>query len=162
MNFRQHIILLATLLTTWFLLSGHTAALLIGLGLLSCAISQIIYHRVRAETGLTGISLAPLSLVRYTGWLLVEIVKSNFAVIRAIVSSRDISPEIFEVETADLNETGQIIYANSITLTPGTVSTDLTEGKIQVHGLLEGAESSFSDNRMLTQVQKLVSGQNRL
>ena len=158
MNFRHHVILLTILLTTWFLLSGHTTALLIGLGLLSCVICQAVYHRVRTETGLTGISLAPLSLIRYTGWLLIEIVKSNFAIIRAIVSGRDISPKIFEVETSTLNELGQVIYANSITLTPGTVSTDVTEGKIQVHGLLAGAESSFSDNRMLAQVRKLVSG----
>ena len=156
MNFRHHIILLTVLLTTWFLLSGHTTALLIGLGLLSCVICQAVYHRVRTETGLTGISLAPLSLIRYTGWLLIEIVKSNFAVIRAIVSGRDISPKIFEVETLNLNELGQVIYANSITLTPGTVSTEISEGKIKVHGLLAGAENSLADNRMQAQVQKLV------
>ena len=158
MNFRHHIILLTVLLTTWFLLSGHTTALLIGLGLLSCVICQAVYHRVRTETGLTGISLAPLSLIRYTGWLLIEIVKSNFAVIRAIVSGRDISPKIFEVETLNLNELGQVIYANSITLTPGTVSTEISEGKIKVHGLLADAENSLADNRMQAQVQKLVSG----
>ncbi len=160
MNVRQHIFLLVVLLATWTLLSGHSheSALLAGLGLLSCVICQVIYHRVRTGTGLTGIPLAPLPLTRYTGWLLVEIVQSNFAVIRAIVSGRDVSPQIFEVETPGLNETGQVIYANSITLTPGTVSTDLTEGKIQVHGLLKGAESGFADNRMLTQVRKLVSG----
>ncbi len=160
MNFRHHITLLTVLLTTWFLLSGlsHTSGLLFGLGLLSCVICLIIYHRIHTETGLTALSLAPLPLLRYTGWLLLEIVKSNFVVIRAIVTGQRISPQIFEVETSTLDELGQVIYANSITLTPGTVSTDVTEGKIQVHGLLEDAEGSFSDNRMLERVRKLVSG----
>ena len=159
MSFRHHIILFAVLLATWFLLSGysHTSGLLFGLGLLSCVICQVIYHRVRTETTLNDISLTPLSLVRYNGWLLIEIVKSNFAVIRAIVTGQNISPQIFELETPGLDETGQVIYANSITLTPGTVSMDVTEGKIQVHGILKGAERSFADNRMLTQVRKLVS-----
>ncbi len=157
MSFRHHIILFVGLLATWFLLSGHTSGLLVGLGLLSCVLCQAVYHRVRTETGLTGISLAPLPLLRYTGWLLIEIAKSNFVVVRAIVSGRNISPEIFEVETSDLNELGQVIYANSITLTPGTVSTDVTEGKIQVHGLFEDADNSFADHRMLDRVRKLVS-----
>ena len=158
MNFRQHIILLTVLVATWFLLSGHYTALLIVLGLLSCAICQAVYHRIRTNTGLTGISLNPLLLMKYIGWLLIEIVKSNIAVISAIVSGRDISPKIFEVETFNLNELGQVIYANSITLTPGTVSTKISEGKIQVHGLLAGAENSLADNRMQAQVQKLVTG----
>ena len=158
MTIRHHILLLTVLVATWFLLSGHYTALLTVLGLLSCAICQAVYHRIRVDTGLTGISLNPLLLIKYTGWLLTEIVKSNFAVISAIASGRDISPQIFEVETSTLNELGQVIYANSITLTPGTVSTDVTEGKIQVHGLLKGAESGFTDNRMLAQVRKLVSG----
>ena len=158
MTIRHHILLLMVLVATWFLLSGHYTALLTVLGLLSCAICQAVYHRIRTDTGLTRISLNPLLLIKYIGWLLVEIVKSNIAVISAIVSGRDISPKIFEVETLNLNELGQVIYANSITLTPGTVSTKITEGKIQVHGLLAGAENRLADNRMQAQVQKLVSG----
>ena len=158
MTIRHHILLLMVLVATWFLLSGHYTALLTVLGLLSCAICQAVYHRIRTDTGLTRISLNPLLLIKYIGWLLTVIVKSNIAVISAIVSGRDISPKIFEVETLNLNELGQVIYANSITLTPGTVSTKITEGKIQVHGLLAGAENSLADNRMQAQVQKLVAG----
>ncbi len=158
MTVRHHIALLAILLTTWLLLSGYTKALLIGLGLLSCLVCQAIYHRIRIESGLAGLSLAALPWMRYIAWLLIEIVKSNFVVMRAIVSGRGISPKMFDVPASDLNEPGQVIYANSITLTPGTVSVDVMEGKIRVHGLLKGSKSGFSDNRMRTRVGKLVSG----
>ena len=157
MNFRYHMILLATLLATWFLLSGYTRALLLGLGLLSCIFCHAVYHRIRAETGLGAIALAPMPLARYTAWLLLEIVKSNISVIRAIVSGRNLCPRIFDIPTSNLNELGQVIYANSITLTPGTVSTQVAEGKIRVHGLLKGAESGLADNRMRTRVEQLVS-----
>lgn len=157
MNLRHHIRLIIILAAVWLLLSGHYTVLLIGLGSLSCAICGVLYHRISTESKLSGISLDPLPLAKYTVWLLIEIIKSNLAVIRAILSGENISPKIFEVETSNLDEPGQVIYANSITLTPGTVSTDISEGKIQVHGLLAGAEDSFADNEMRARIQKLIS-----
>ena len=63
----------------------------------------------------------------------------------------DISPRIIRVRASQQTELAQVIYANSITLTPGTVSVDLRDGEVLVHALhaeaAEGVESGEMDRR---------------
>src|SRR3546814_8150937 len=79
----------------------------------------------------------------YWPWLLLEIVKSNIDVARRILDpALPISPTMIRVKASQKTELGRVIYANSITLTPGTVSVQLADGTIEVHSLTaEGAES---------------------
>ena len=155
MPIRHHILLLVILFLLWLLLSGHYGMLLLGLGLVSCVIALLIYRKVFMIENLARISINPFGLVKYTGWLLLEIVRSNIDVLKAIISRKNIAPDLFNLNAKDLSETGQVIYANSITLTPGTVSAELEDGVIRVHALLDGAESGFADNEMHSRVKAL-------
>jgi multicomponent Na+:H+ antiporter subunit E len=78
----------------------------------------------------------------YWPWLLWEIVKSGWDVTKRILHPRlPISPCMVRVPTSQATDVGRVIYANSITLTPGTISLELTDGEILVHALTrEGAE----------------------
>ena len=85
----------------------------------------------------------PLAALRYLGWLTLEVIRSNLDVSRRVLSPRlPISPTLVWVPASQKTELGRVIFANSITLTPGTVSIDVQENEIEVHALSrEGAEA---------------------
>jgi len=75
--------------------------------------------------------------VIYLGWLFVEIVKANVAVVRAVLSpDMAVSPTLTRIPTPQKTDVGKVMFANSITLTPGTVSVDVQDDHILVHALL--------------------------
>jgi multicomponent Na+:H+ antiporter subunit E len=155
MQYGRHLIILAILGLVWCLLSGHYTALLLGFGVFSCVVSVWLYHRV-VEGKLQWITLvSPLEHVRYIFWLVIEICKSNIDVIRAIFNPSRIEPQFFEVDTGDLDEIGKVVYANSITLTPGTVTTRLRGNKIQAHGLTLASKEALQGNEMRDRVARL-------
>jgi len=79
---------------------------------------------------------APLTL-GYFVWLFVEIIKANIAVVRAVLSPElAVSPTLTRIPTPQKTDIGKVMFANSITLTPGTVSVDIQDDHILVHALL--------------------------
>lgn len=128
----------------WLLLSGHYVPLLFGLGALSALLVVTIALRmdVLDHEG-HPIHLTPKALV-YWPWLLWLIVKSNIDVARRIVSPRmPISPTIIRLKASQKTELGKVIYANSITLTPGTVSINVENNQIKVHALTKEAAAAL-------------------
>ena len=87
------------------------------------------------------------ALCRYI-WLLVkEIVKANLTVCRMILTRREVmEPAIVRVHTDLKTKTAKVMLANSITLTPGTITVSLTGQELLVHcldkSLAEGKEDS--------------------
>lgn len=83
----------------------------------------------------------PLNIITFTlpiylVWLAKEVVVANIAVARCVwVGKESISPRTITVTASQKSDLGIVIYANSITLTPGTVSIDLEGNKILVHAL---------------------------
>ena len=75
-----------------------------------------------------------IGLPRYFLWLFKEILMSNYATAKVILSDRA-DPEIFETPASQTSEAGIATYANSITLTPGTVTVDIGKGHFLVHAL---------------------------
>lgn len=155
--FSRYLPLFLILTAGWCLLSGHYNILLLSLGLVSCGLSMLIYHRVSGGR-ITWIGFAsPWGHVKYVCWLLVEIVKSSIEVMRLIVNPSSIDPQFVELDCAELDETGKVIYANSITLTPGTVTTELSGNQLHIHGLTAEARSALQGGNMLSKVEKLGS-----
>ena len=78
----------------------------------------------------------PQTLV-YFRWLFGEIIKANIAVVRAVLSPNlTVSPTLVRIPTPQKTDIGKVMFANSITLTPGTVSVDVQDDHILVHALL--------------------------
>jgi multicomponent Na+:H+ antiporter subunit E len=74
----------------------------------------------------------------YFPWLAKEIVKANLTVIRACVKADlDIAPALVKVKTICKSDLAKVTFANSITLTPGTVTVEIEGDKLLVHGLYE-------------------------
>lgn len=79
----------------------------------------------------------------YIPWLFKEIVKANMAVVKAVLSpNMEISPTLVHVKMEHETDLGRTIFANSITLTPGTISVHMEDGEILVHALLEEMTSA--------------------
>jgi multicomponent Na+:H+ antiporter subunit E len=138
----------------WLLLSGYfTEPLLLGLGVASVLFVVFIAYRMQVfDPEGHPVHLILRALV-YWPWLLKEIVLANIDVAKAIVSSpMAIAPTVFTVTGSQRSELGRVIYANSITLTPGTVTIDLVDDKLTVHALtpagLEGVKSGVMDRRI--------------
>jgi multicomponent Na+:H+ antiporter subunit E len=142
------------LFALWLVLSGHTEAWMLGLGAGSAALVVWIARRLDAVDR----EGHPLHLawrgMSYWPWLLVEIVKANLDVARTILSSpAAVDPCVFRVKAGQGDELGRVVYGNSITLTPGTVTMDIeSDGWLTIHALnrsaREGLESGEMDRRV--------------
>lgn len=74
----------------------------------------------------------------YFIWLGKEIVKANVQVVKAVLSPEmEISPTLVKIPSRPKTEMGKTMFGNSITLTPGTVTVEMSEDEILVHALLE-------------------------
>ena len=100
----------------------------------------------------------PLGLrtLLYLPWLLWQILKSNIEVSRIILSPKlPISPRLLKVQSTQQTKTGEVLYANSITLTPGTISLDVQDHTILVHALTEASAKGVEQGDMDLRVSQL-------
>ncbi len=133
--------LIVLLFLFWVVLSGFFTPFLLGVGLVSAlAIAWFAARMEVVDHEGHPIHLGPAALT-YWPWLAVEIVKSAWDVTK-VVLSREIAvkPSLVRTPTTQKTAVGVAVYANSITLTPGTISIDVKHGEILVHALTqEGA-----------------------
>ncbi len=141
------------LFTFWVLLSGHYTPLLLSLGVLSSALVVFIAMRMDVVDH-EGI---PLHLGGrfwiYLPWLLKEIFRANVNVAKIILTpSLPISPILVKYRATQKTDIGRALYANSITLTPGTITTGVEGQMLEVHSLtwvdVDGREQDEMDRRV--------------
>jgi multicomponent Na+:H+ antiporter subunit E len=144
----------------WLVLSGHYTFLLLALGALSVALVCWVSWRAGfPEREAVALPLSP-GLPRYAVWLAKEVLVSAVAVVRKVWSPRPAVRPVVETTPADdLSVLSQVVYANSITLTPGTLSLDVDADRIEVHGLDAGDVETLRAGRMLREVRKLEGQQ---
>jgi multicomponent Na+:H+ antiporter subunit E len=144
----------------WLLLSGHITAQFLLLGAVSCALVMWLSARMRLGPR-TSVSAPhpsaphPWRTIKYVAWLGREIFLSNLKVAKMILDpSLPIRPVLFRAPTGQKTDFGRVIFANSITLTPGTISVEIPgDGShILVHSLHEdfswNSESCDMDTRI--------------
>jgi len=140
----------------WLLLSGFFKTLLISLGLASVIAVVWIAHRMDVIDHEGHPIHLTLRALLYWPWLIVEIIKANIDVARAIVRRRmPVNPSVIEVKATQETELGQVIYANSITLTPGTVTIDIDKDIMIVHALTRNAAEALESGDMDRRVTAL-------
>lgn len=137
--FRFGIILTAALMVTWWVLSGFglSKPLLVILGAISIGLVVLITVRMKILDRETAPYLTVPQTLSYFRWLFVEIVKANVAVVRQIASpDLEVSPTMTKIPLKGKTDLSKTMFANSITLTPGTVSLSMESDHILVHALL--------------------------
>jgi multicomponent Na+:H+ antiporter subunit E len=131
------------------LLSGHYTPLLLGLG----GVSTLLVVAISLRMDVVDHEGHPLHLglriLWYWPWLMVQVLRANVDVARRVLSpSLPISPRMFKVRATQRTDLGRVIYANSITLTPGTVSVELEGSVILVHALTAEAAEDLREGTM--------------
>jgi multicomponent Na+:H+ antiporter subunit E len=143
----------------WLLLSGFFEPFLMAAGLGSAIAVVCFAHRMN----LIDREGHPVHLwwraLGYWPWLFKEIVKSAWDVSRIILSPRlPITPELLTVKTSQKTTVGVVTYANSITLTPGTISVEVLPGEIVVHALTHAGADGLREGEMDRRVARFEGG----
>jgi multicomponent Na+:H+ antiporter subunit E len=134
--------LLIALFILWLLWSGYFSGLMLAFGAFSCILVVIVCRRMHIADREGQPFHLTLKIFLYLLWLIKEIVKANLNVAFRILSpTMPIDPVVVRFKPSQKTDLGRVILANSITLTPGTI-TVLAEGEeITVHAI---------DRRMMT------------
>ena len=142
----------------WLLLSGHYTPWLVGAG----AVTSVGLALAGRRFGFCDEEGHPIEFLvpalRYWPWLAVEICKSSLDVARIIVDPKlPISPQWFEVKIGPRTPVGVATYANSITLTPGTITVgvDREHDSFRVHALTAAGADGVRTGEMDSRVVRL-------
>jgi len=150
---KHTISLFLTLVAFWLLNSGHYSLLITSLGLASIALVLVITHKMDVVDNESQPVYLSTKIFGYYMWLIKEIIKANITVVKHIwLGVNSISPTLKTIKISQKTDMGKVIYANSITLTPGTVAIDLVDNEIIVHALIykdiESLEIGEMDRRV--------------
>ncbi len=135
---RHTLTLFITLTIFWLLNSGHNTVLMTWLGFISIVFVLYVAHKMDVVDHESQPIHLSLKLPSYFLWLFKELVLSNVAVVKSIwLGNSSISPRLTTIKLSQKTDIGKVIYANSITITPGTVTVDLIGDRIMVHALFK-------------------------
>lgn len=140
----------------WLLNSGHYTPLILSLGAASVALVVWIAHIMDVIDEETQPLHITFRFPGYLLWLLIELIKSNVDVVKRIwLGPSSISPTVATLKISQTTDVGKVIYANSITLTPGTLTIDLTDDTVTIHALSAESVESLQNGDMDRRVKRL-------
>ncbi|VAW74367.1 Na(+) H(+) antiporter subunit E [hydrothermal vent metagenome] len=141
----------------WLLLSGHYNILLLCFGLLSTLITLYLSSRLSIIDHEGHPVHLTWRILKYLPWLLGKIISSNIDVARRILSPKvSINPTHSWIDCQQTTDLGKVIYANSITLTPGTIAINIADNKIEIHALTSEAIADLQTGEMDFKVSGLI------
>lgn len=149
-----HLVSMAVLMFAfWLLLSGNTEVKFLTYGVLTAIIASWASYPLLLipNAGQTKkyfiFGINPFKLVYYFFWLMWQLILANIDVIQATVRPElEINPCVVKFRYVADNPMAAVILANSITLTPGTVTMNVTQdGLFEVHALTDGAADGLED-----------------
>lgn len=148
------LLLAVWLLSLWLVLSGHYTALLMSFGVVCTGLVVWFAHRMGIiDSEGVFVHLFP-GLIGYWVWMVKEIFLSNVQVARIVLSpSLPIRPSLVHYRASQETDLGRVLFANSITLTPGTITTEVDGDDLRIHALewlfVDGVEEGEMDARVL-------------
>ena len=144
------------LMLLWLFSSGYFLILIIALGIASILLVIWLAHRMDVVDHESHPVHMALKGLTYFPWLIVEIIKANFDVAIAIVrGNKAIAPSTIQVNASQRSDVGRVTYANSITLTPGTVTVYVDGNTFLVHALTRNSAEGLQTGDMDARVTKL-------
>jgi multicomponent Na+:H+ antiporter subunit E len=155
------LVLFGITLGFWGLLSGHGDLLHLGGGVVSAAVVATLTVRVErghlrsgapareAVPPLFRLSRTWARFALYLPWLFLQMIRSALQVAWVLVHPRlPIAPRVVAVPVRLAGDLPLTTYANSITLTPGTVTVDLEPGRLLVHALTRAGATDLLEGSM--------------
>lgn len=160
MTTMYYFILSCILALFWILLSGHTSALLLTLGLASVFFVVWLVSRMDRNDKASIRMLFTKEMFSYGGWLIWQIIVSNIDVARRIwAPSLPINPSCRKIKVSINDPLIKTIYANSITLTPGTVTIEVGDDYFIVQALNAESLDDLEKGEMEKRLKRLGKSQ---
>ena len=138
----------------WLILSGHYDLFHLSFGVVCAGLVTGLSSDLLSLGGReTGLSI--WRFVAYLPWLLYQVVLANFHVVHLILWPTRIRPQIVRFRTGLRSELARTTLGNSITLTPGTVTMDVTGDEFVVHAVSDKAAQDLLGGEMERRVAKV-------
>lgn len=150
--------LTAVLVLLWLGISGVYKPLILGLGAASIALVVWISRRMDVVGVEHNPALYSWRLPLYWGWLLWQIIIANFQVAACALQPSRIQSRVVRVPVPQQTAVGKVAYANSVTLTPGTVTLLLEPDELTVHALHAGSAEDLESGAMAQRILWLEGG----
>ncbi len=132
---RDLLILIITLFLFWLLLNGSLAVDVIVTGIVVSALITVLFYQ--GLSFFTELRLTPAAILagfRYYVYFFGELLRSNLKMAKIVITpSLPIQPAIVRVRTRLKSRMGRLMLANSITLTPGTLTVDMQGEWLYIH-----------------------------
>lgn len=133
----------------WWLLSGYFVPLLLGFGVFSIIVVVLIARRMDVVDHEGQPMHLSWRIGFYWLWLLKEIFNSAVHVSGVVLKKKmPIHPSMLHIKPTQRSEMGHVIFANSITLTPGTITVTLEDGELLVHSLTQETADGLMNGDM--------------
>ncbi len=151
----RRVSLAVVLFLFWLALSGQFTPFLLAAGAASALLGAAVAARLRIADGEGHPVHLARSALAYFPWLLWEIAKAAWAVTKVVLHPRlPISPTMTKVVASQRTTVGIATYANSITLTPGTITTGVKGNVLTVHALVREGASDLEGGAMDARVSR--------
>lgn len=149
----RYVISLALILAAlWLAVSGVYKPVILSLGAGSVAL--VVWLSLRMHV--VGVEHNPIlfswRLPVYWLWLAWQIIVANLNVTRRVLNPRSIQPRVLRISVPHHSAVAKVTYANSVTLTPGTVSLVLDERSLLVHALDEVSAEGLMSGKMADRI----------
>lgn len=143
------LVLLIVLSFYWWLLSGRAGIFFVGTGVVCVLFTLYICARLKLIDSESVPLQALPGMLFYLPWLLWQVLVANIHVARIVWSPNlDVQPQMLWVPHKLKTGFGESLYANSITLTPGTVTVDVTDDEILAHALTDETARDLKSGTM--------------
>lgn len=151
--------LLAALYAFWILMSGYFTPFLLAAGFASALVVVWLAHRMEVADREGHPAHLTLRGFSYWPWLVKEIWKAGIVVTRIILNPRlPVSPTLVRFRPGQETNIGLVTHANSITLTPGTITVEAARTEFTVHALTREGAAGCVDSEMNRRVQRFEGG----
>ena len=143
---------------TWLIFNGRITLEIVIFGIVIAAavfafMCKFMWHSIKKELRIY--KKIP-ELLKYVFLLVKEIIKANIAVIRMILTRREVTePVLVKVHTDLKSETAKVMLANSITLTPGTITVSMEGDTLLVHCLDKSISEGMEDSDFVKMLEKM-------
>lgn len=145
-------------LVLWIILNGRITLEIVLVGVAVCLLLTLFTMKLTGQTFKQEM-LGFFCVFRYVGYfalLVADMFRSGWRIVMLVLHpKREVRPKMKHVRTGIRQEGHQVLYANSITLTPGTITVELEDGRFWVHALDASLLEGLEDNAMTRKLERL-------
>ncbi len=141
----------------WILLSGEFTFILITSGIVASLIVAYLSHDIFiGKPDIKVETRRVFKFIKYLPWLVWKVILANFEIAYLVLHPKmPIDPQIIRFETGLKTDLGIVTLANSITLTPGTITVEANKEEFVIHAIWQKSVEGIIDGEMLRKVKEI-------